>query len=68
MNLIKLSFSTLALSSLLFASNYKIDSNTSKAEFSKIFKTQDVKVSLIRLLENLTRWKNPFNFTERWNK
>ena len=38
MNLIKLSFSTLALSSLLFASNYKIDSNTSKAEFStKIF-------------------------------
>ncbi len=33
MNLIKLSFSTLALSTLLFAGNYKIDSSSTKASF-----------------------------------
>ena len=59
MNLIKLSFSTLALSSLLFASNYKIDSNTSKAEFStKYLKTQDVKGEFNKIV-------GEFNFDEK---
>lgn len=59
MNLIKLSFSTLALSSLLFASNYKINSNTSKAEFStKYLKTQDVKGEFNKII-------GEFNFDEK---
>ncbi len=44
MKLIKLSFSTLALSTFLFASSYKIDSNSSTADFSiKYLKTQEIK-------------------------
>lgn len=59
MNLIKLSFSTLALSSLLFASNYKIDSNSSKATFSiKYLKNQEVKGEFIKI-------SGDFNFDEK---
>jgi polyisoprenoid-binding protein YceI len=59
MNLIKLSFSTLALSTLLFASNYKIDSNTSKAEFSiKYLKNEEIK-------GNFKTVKGDFNFDEK---
>ncbi len=45
MNLIKFSLSTLALSTLLFASSYKIDSKTSSADFSmKYSKSNDFKI------------------------
>ncbi|WP_198304296.1 YceI family protein [Arcobacter vandammei] len=59
MNLFKLSFSTIAFSTLIFASNYKIESTASNADFlMKFSKNQDLRIEF-------TNIKGGFDFDDK---